>query len=230
MVDAVGVDDRAPLVVIGVDGWRGGWVAVTIDGNAGVSVAAHATFTGVLDSAAGAAVIGVDIPIGLPNRPDRPADVAARQALSPHSSRVFPTFPRHVLDAPTHAEAIDRCGDGPKISSQAFALRAKILEVDAHRGDVRIHEVHPELSFAAIGGSPLPSKRSWNGAAARRRLIAQVGIEIADELGDAGRVPTDDVLDAAAAAWTAGRIALGRAICLPADPPVQDHRPVAIWV
>ena len=224
------VDYRAPLVVIGVDGWRDGWVAVTLDDGAGVSVTAHPTFAGVLGCAADAAVIGVDIPIGLPAQPDRPADVAARQALSPHSSRVFPTFPRHVLDAPTHAEAIRRCGDGPKISSQAFALRAKILEVDAHRSDGRIHEVHPELSFAAIGGSPLPSKRSWNGATARRRLLAQVGIEISDELGDAGRVPPDDVLDAAAAAWTAGRIALGHAICLPADPPLLDGRPVAIWV
>jgi predicted RNase H-like nuclease len=214
---------------MGVDGWRGGWVAVALHG-AEVSVTAHATFAGILDAGGDAAVIGVDIPIGLPNRPDRPADTAARKALSPHSSRVFPTFPRHVLEASTHGEAISRCADGPKISSQAFALRAKILEVDAHRGDPRIHEVHPELSFAAIGGSPLPSKRSWNGASARRRLLAEVGIEIPDELGDAGRVPPDDVLDAAAAAWTAGRIAIGRAICLPADPPLQDGRPIAIWV
>jgi predicted RNase H-like nuclease len=216
-------------VVIGVDGWRGGWVAVALDG-AGVSVTAHATFAGVLDVAAGAAVIGVDIPIGLPDTPDRPADVAARAALAPHSSRVFPTFPRRILEAPSHSEAVLRCGEGPKISSQSFALRAKILEVDAHRSDPRIHEVHPELSFAAMGGLPLPSKRSWNGASARRRLLAEVGIEIADELGDAGRVPPDDVLDAAAAAWTAGRIALGQAICLPADPPLLDGRHVAIWV
>ena len=128
----------------------------------------------------------------------------------------------------THAEAIVRCGDGPRISAQAFALRMKILEVDPYRGDPRVCEVHPELSVAAIGGAPLPSKRSWNGAAARRRLLAGVGIEIPDDLGTvAGRVPPDDVLDAAAAAWTAGRIALGRAVCLPADPPVEDG--LAIW-
>ncbi|NUP38908.1 MAG: DUF429 domain-containing protein, partial [Streptomyces sp.] len=51
-----------------------------------------------------------------------------------------------------------------------------------------------------------------------------------DELGPAGRVPPDDVLDAAAAAWSAHRIALGTAASLP-DPPetTRDGLPVAIW-
>ncbi|MFI6764988.1 DUF429 domain-containing protein [Streptomyces sp. NPDC050355] len=51
-----------------------------------------------------------------------------------------------------------------------------------------------------------------------------------DDLGDAGRTPPDDVLDAAAAAWTAHRIACGRARSVP-NPPERDAggRPVAIW-
>lgn len=58
---------------------------------------------------------------------------------------------------------------------------------------------------------------------ARTRLLP-------DDLGAAGRTPPDDVLDAAAAAWTAHRIAHGRAHSLP-DPPEHDAdgRPVAIW-
>ena len=40
----------------------------------------------------------------------------------------------------------------------------------------------------------------------------------------------DDVLDAAAAAWSARRIAAGEAISLPAHPPVDTRgRPIAIW-
>nr|WP_246594095.1 DUF429 domain-containing protein [Streptomyces auratus] len=51
-----------------------------------------------------------------------------------------------------------------------------------------------------------------------------------DDLGDAGRTPPDDVLDAAAAAWTADRIARGRARPLP-NPPERTAGgcPVAIW-
>ena len=214
--------------VVGVDGWSGGWVTVTLEGDR-ASVGDLPTFADVLVAAAGADVIGVDIPIGLPSTPGRPADQAARSALSPFASRVFPTFPLEVIGAPTYAEAVARCGDGPKISRQSYGLRAKILEVDAHRTDRRIVEVHPELSFAAMAGTPLVSKRTWNGAMRRRALLAAQGIELPDDLAAAGRVPVDDVLDAAAAAWTAGRLATGIALCLPPDPPMQDGRPVAIW-
>ncbi len=215
--------------IVGVDGWSGGWVTVTLDRD-GVSVADHPSFADVLIGAADAEVIGVDIPIGLPSTPGRPADQAARKALSPFASRVFATFPRQVISAPTYAEAVACCGDGPRISRQSYGLRAKILEVDAHRSDPRIVEVHPELSFAAMAGAPLTSKKTWNGAMRRRALLATHGIEFPDDLAAAGRVPIDDVLDAAAVAWTAGRIAAGVALCLPPDPPTQDGRPVAIWL
>jgi predicted RNase H-like nuclease len=62
----------------------------------------------------------------------------------------------------------------------------------------------------------------------RRRLLAEAGIELPDELS-AGQAAADDVLDAAIAAWSAARRARGEAVPLPPDPPVQDGRPVAIW-
>ncbi|MFI9785911.1 DUF429 domain-containing protein [Kitasatospora sp. NPDC051984] len=66
--------------------------------------------------------------------------------------------------------------------------------------------------------------------ALRRSLLSAVGISLPDELGEADPVLTDDVLDAAAAAWSAQRIATGTAACLP-EVPEQDigGRPVAIW-
>ena len=61
----------------------------------------------------------------------------------------------------------------------------------------------------------------------RRTLLAPHGIELRDDLAAAGPVPVDDVLDAAAVAWTAGRIAPGVALCLPPDQPLEDGHPVA---
>jgi hypothetical protein len=60
----------------------------------------------------------------------------------------------------------------------------------------------------------------------RRRLLADTaGIVLPDDLGPAGRAAAvDDVLDAAAAAWTARRVAHGQARPLP-DPP--DPSPTA---
>src|SRR5206468_1411244 len=52
-----------------------------------------------------AQVIGVDIPIGLPESGARPADVAARRFVGPRASSVFTTPQRAVLEAPSYAEA-----------------------------------------------------------------------------------------------------------------------------
>jgi predicted RNase H-like nuclease len=77
--------------------------------------------------------------------------------------------------------------------------------------------VHPELAFAALAGAPLTvTKHSPDGRAVRRALLAGAGIRL-----PAGRVPVpvprpaeDDVLDAAAVAWSAARIAAGTAVVL----------------
>ena len=128
-------------------------------------------------------------------------------------------FARAVLEAPSFAEANkiswERFGRG--ISAQSYALRRKILEVDECAAtDDRIYEVHPEVCFTAMKSEPLDySKHSWNGQAERRQLIAGTGIALPDNLPDAGKVPPDDLLDAAAAAWTAWRIVRGKAEVLP---------------
>lgn len=75
------------------------------------------------------------------------------------------------------------------------------------------------------------SKLVWNGQRERQRLLSAEGIDVPDELGAVGgSVPEADVLDAAAAAWTADRMLRGAASPLP-DPPSADERGrfVAIW-
>jgi len=59
----------------------------------------------------------------------------------------------------------------------------------------------------------------------RRRLLARHGIVLGDDLGPAGAASVADVLDAAVVAWSADRIAAGRAEALPAG----AGRIGAIW-
>jgi predicted RNase H-like nuclease len=94
---------------------------------------------------------------------------------------------------------------------------------------MRFREVHPECSFAAMAGTPLASrKKTEAGQDERRTLLAATGILVPHDRGRGGQV--DDVLDAAAVAWTAHRITIGDAVSLP-DPPERDadDRPVAVW-
>ena len=94
---------------------------------------------------------------------------------------------------------------------------------------------------APVGGAAAPvsahlplahAKTTWAGAARRRALLRGAGIVLPDDLGPANPVPPVDVLDAAAVAWTAHRVAIVQAGCLPASPDVQlDDRaePIVIW-
>jgi len=94
-------------------------------------------------------------------------------------------------------------------------------------GGTRLYEVHPEVSFWALAGAPLRAgKHTWTGQAERRALLEAAGLVIPTELGRAGMVAaTDDVLDAAVAAWSAQRIANGHARSLPDPPRAGSTRP-----
>ena len=223
---------------MGVDACRTGWVGIVLS-KSELSVyfepdiedlAAAAERDGALDA------VAVDMPIGLPDAGRRAADVLARQALGPRWASVFITPVRTALGYDDYkvasAENLRIAGEG--ISQQAFALRHKIRQVDRwirHAGH-RVVEVHPELTFARLAGKPLPhSKSTWNGAAQRRHLLATAGIRLADDLGAAGAsARTADILDAAAAAWTARQFAQGQTRPMP-DPPetFSDRLPAAIW-
>lgn len=220
---------------MGVDAYRLGWVTVVLrDGAFERAEVAH-DFASLVEAVPDALVVAVDIPIGLLPGGWRQADREAKRFLQSTTSSVFMTPPRPVVEAANYQDANRRCRElnGQGLSQQAWALRTKILQVDRYlkAQDERVHEVHPEVCFRAMGGKPLSaSKHTWAGQAARRGLLERAGIRLPDELGRAGMAAPDDVLDAAAAAWSAHRIADGRAASLP-HPPQQDPlgRPVAIW-
>ncbi|GAA1817197.1 hypothetical protein GCM10009835_41460 [Planosporangium flavigriseum] len=55
-------------------------------------------------------------------------------------------------------------------------------------GRYPLYEVHPEVSFQAMAGKALPHpKHTWAGGSLRRRLLADAGIDLPGDLGDAGR-------------------------------------------
>lgn len=210
------------MPVVGIDGCRGGWVGIVLTEE--VRAVAGPTVASILAEVDPVSVAAIDIPIGLPLAGARAADLAAQRFLGSRRSTVFSTPIREALEAPTLADAIavSRSRTGAGISAQAYALRARILEVDAWlRGaGVEVREVHPEVSFAVLAGSPLASsKRTWDGARERIAALAGAGVRVPDLLGPAGAVAgVDDVLDAAVAAWTARRVALGQAISFPSPP------------
>ena len=203
-----------------MDGTRGGWVAVALDDGRFAEDYLLRPIETDFQELADAEVIAVDIPIGFG---PRKADAAARAFLSGAASTVFTTPSRQILELPF--------GPGLGVSAQAHALGPRILHVTRLcEANPRIYEVHPEVSFRAMnGGRPLAHRKKWAGGALERvGLLRENGIELL-ELGPTASAPLDDVLDAAAAAWSAHRIANGSARSLPNPPEDVEGRAVAIW-
>jgi predicted RNase H-like nuclease len=184
------------VVHAGVDGCRGGWVVATSDG----AIRVVPRFPDVLDLADG--VVGVDMPVGLPDVGRRRAcDVEARARLGPRRSSVFPAPTRDALAATSFA-------DVRGLSLQAWHLVPKVREVDAV-WTARVVEVHPELVLAVLGGAPMARpKRTAEGRAER---LAVLGLSSVSRLP--GAAP-DDVIDALACLHGALRVAAGTALVL----------------
>lgn len=224
--------------VMGVDGCSQGWVGILLAGERVEGL--FAPTVGELEAAAREfgeiAVMAIDMPIGLPDAGVRDADVLARKLVGLRSSSVFSTPVRAAveLDAYEVAAQAHRAVTGSGLTKQAFALRMKIREVDVWlpTAGCRVVEVHPEVGFAALAGAPLiHPKKTWAGAELRRNLLAAAGITPPSDLGFAGvQAGVDDVLDAAVAAWSAGRVRDALARSIP-DPPQTfgDGIAAAIW-
>ncbi len=241
-------------IVVGVDQCEDGWVFIRLADGKFESARFYEKFADGVEISSDAKAIGVDIPIGYPHaeaiKVDTPigvphppaerrsADTDARAMVGPRRSSVFSALPPILLDQPiweaANQESI-RLYDGRGVSKQSFALKPKIIEVAAvAEGNNRVYEVHPEVSFAKLAGHRhlAFSKYKWNGHHVRRKLLEDHGIVIPynslDEVRTAG---VDDVLDAAAAAWSARRIALKQAVALPRAVKEYDvsGRRVAIW-
>jgi predicted RNase H-like nuclease len=209
------------VAVLGVDGWRGAWVGALLEGR-GVTLLALPDAAAVL-AVPGVEVVGVDMPIGLAGSGPRACDDLARRRLSGlgAGSSVFPTPVRAVLAAADYGEAraLSRAAtDPPRApSAQAFQLVRSIRDLDDALGDPpdeRVVEVHPELSFRALGAGVRDPKPTARGAAQRLAALREVMDVDAALLAAPPRVPLVDALDACAVAWSARRLAGGTAECV----------------
>jgi len=212
------------MIVTGIDGCRGGWIAVSLSTDD-----VRVRTAGTLDGLDIQGVTGIDMPLGLLADGWRTADALARQALGGRGASVFAIPPRPVWAAPDYATANLRCREltGRGMSAQAWGLRTRLLEADGFRRARSLsdsppdppREVHPELSFAALAGAPLTdSKHGPAGLAVRRALLDGAGIVLPPRVAGAAE---HDLLDAAAVAWSARRIAAGTACVLPGTPHTQ---------
>ena len=205
------------LRYLGIDGFRGGWVAASI-GDDGAHGFAHSPSLRRLLTAPHARAM-IDIPIGLKQSGHRKCDVAARALLG---SSVFVGARRNLFSFADQASANRHYwqheGPGMGISRQLWNIRDKIREVDDFITPGRqqtICETHPELIFFRLNGEiPLESKKSAAGRERRVGILRKHGFgEISYWLTQrhGTGIGSDDLLDACACAIAArdAKAALG---------------------
>ena len=214
------------VLVAGVDGCPGGWVSFE------VNVASRKTDIRILCLPAllrgrppQLAALAIDIPIGLLDGP-RACDRAARKLLGPvRGCSVFSSPCRVALRAEDYRQACEanRQRTGRMLSRQSWCIGPKIKEVDdaiSPSTQEWASEVHPEVCFWAMNGyRPMAfGKKSREGIVERLAILSTVFPSIESHLTRRpDRVGTDDLLDAAAAAWSALRIygGVAQSVCAP---------------
>ena len=220
--------------VLGVDGCRAGWLVLAWRRpGPELQVEIAPDWPAVLAARRrhDAALVAVDMPIGLADSGPRHCDRAARVLLPKgRKSCVFAAPRRYMLTCEDWAEAqaLGRRREGVGLSKQAWNITAKIADIDraiAPADQAVVREAHPELVFHHLNGwQALPPKRLAAGRAARLALLETAGITGIEARLD--RLPrakagADDVIDAAACALAARRILAGTATRVP-DTPARD--------
>ncbi|WP_244480683.1 DUF429 domain-containing protein [Mesorhizobium sp. Root157] len=178
-----------PLSIVGVDGCKGGWIAVSADPGHAPAVRIYATFAALVADLPANALIAVDMPIGLPDftgEGGRGPESLARPLLKERQSSVFSIPSRSAVYAETapfttvdewyaahrRASAVARQTSEPPrgISIQAFGIFSKIREIDAllvaePALRTRIYESHPEVAFCRLNnGEPMSLPKKIKGA------------------------------------------------------------------
>ncbi len=194
---------------IGLDGFRGGWVAAWID-DAGLHGFDYSPGLERLLALPHQRAM-IDIPIGLKRSGLRVCDVRARQWLG---SSVFLGARRDLWEFRSQAEANRHywCHEGPGtgVSCQLWNIRDKIKQVDDFITPERqgaVTETHPELIFWILNGrTALHPKKCQAGRDQRIKLLFDKGFaNLARWLGwrYGTGIGRDDLIDACACAIAA---------------------------
>lgn len=179
---------------VGVDWAAKGWFVAAVGTDDRWLCDLHPSIWSVWHAYRDAALILVDIPIGLPD-PDgarRRCDEQAKALLGSRHPSVFyapvrPAVYEHSLPA---AKAINERA-GYSIQNQAWSIVPRIREVDefldARPGARdRYRETHPEVCFQALNGAPLrESPQTDAGIDERRRILWEAAPDTVEPYRDA---------------------------------------------
>lgn len=205
--------------IVGIDGCKGAWISVSLETDSRQLVwSKRCLLSDLLEQTPTAEIVGIDIPIGLPEKGPRACDLKARRLLGKRGSSLFPAPILAVLEANNYREACDIrfAIEGKRMSQQAWAIVPKVREVHLLLQQKTgyksvLHEVHPEVSFYYMGNEKpnSHSKKKRPGINERIEKLSRF-FEISS-----GYITTirrehgtseDDILDALAALWSAERI------------------------
>jgi predicted RNase H-like nuclease/catechol 2,3-dioxygenase-like lactoylglutathione lyase family enzyme len=162
----------------GIDGCKGGWIAIALDEDANPVFDLYPTIQDFWAKHGDKAErVLIDIPIGLPDDMPRKVDSLARQILGVRRNSVFPVPTRLALEADDYHKAaeINQRLTGKKFSKQLWNIRPKILEVDAllqDRPAARdvFKESHPEVVFWALAERRVMGDSKKSGLGFNERL------------------------------------------------------------
>jgi predicted RNase H-like nuclease len=191
---------------IGIDGYRGGWVAAYIGETGGRYFDHSCNLDDLLAVPHTRAMI--DLPVGLPDGGYRQCDVEARALVG---ARVFLGARWGVWEFECYQAANNhywRTGD-PGISHQLWCIRRKLRDVNTAMTpgrQVKLRETHPELVFRRLAAGSLDNKKSETGREQRLRLLREHGISEIDlwlKMRQGTGIARDDLIDACACALAA---------------------------
>jgi predicted RNase H-like nuclease len=166
----------------------------------------------------------VDMPIGLLESGTRACDEEARDYLGARGGTVFTIPPRPIVETEDYNEARDE--NGGSLGSQSWWLFPRIKEVDVclqewDQARDRTYESHPEICFDFLADGMGHSKDTKDGRDERLEVLEGHDLHsvvydcLRDREGEAewhhriSKGRRDDVLDAAAMAYTAEQLELG---------------------
>jgi predicted RNase H-like nuclease len=226
--------------VAGVDGCRAGWFVILRElGPDRVVARVLESFSLVARLTECPSIVAVDIPIGLLEHAELGGRECDRQAWEllgwPRRNSVFSPPVRSALLCNRFEQACaTNAGSSPiqsRTTRQCFGLFPKLREVDELMSpglQGRIREVHPEVCFFELNGgrAMLYGKRTARGVRDRIDVLMNASVVSSPSTVEAlkcGGVGMDDVLDALVACWTAERIHIGTAFCIPQQPTIDSN-------
>jgi predicted RNase H-like nuclease len=147
---------------VGIDGCRGGWIAVSIT-ETGFEVDMYHNIREIITKYFDADSFFVDMPMGLPESDqDQRPDTEARTYLSGRGSCIFNVPCRQAVYEADYKESseINVIYLGKGLSKQSFAICNQIRELDEFLEEEpeyreRLMESHPEICFAVLASQDI---------------------------------------------------------------------------